>query len=108
MQVPAQAATEYVAGFEDPAANLRDLDRSYGISPYGREQILETARLAREAFSAGSFPGWADLHVAAAAVLDDEVVVTADPGHFEGLPCRVWDYRSDPSPPNRSSPDGTA
>lgn len=99
VRVPAQAAAEYVAGFEDPVANLHDIERSYHVVDYGREQILETARLAEEAFSEGVFPGWADIQVAAQAVLSGEPVVTADPGHFEGLDCRVWAYRDDASPP---------
>lgn len=104
MRVPAQAAVEYIAGFEDPVANLHDLERSYDLIEHGREQLLETARLARESFSDGAFPGWTDTQIAAAAVLLDEEVATANHEHFDALDCGVWDYREEVRHPERDDP----
>lgn len=102
MRVPAQAACEYIAGFEDPVANLHDLERSYDLLAHDREHILETARLAREGVSAGRLVGWADAQIAAAAVLLDEEVATANPEHFDALECDVWRYRDEARHPGSS------
>lgn len=99
MRVPAQAAAEYLAGFDDPVANLRDLEQSYVVVGYDRTHILETARTARESIAAGTFPGWTDAQVAATAVLSGEPIATGDPDHFRALGCVVWDYRRDAGPP---------
>lgn len=71
-----------------------------------RAQILEGARLARQAFASGSFPGWMDLQIGAAAVLYDEEVATSNPDPFAGLGCEVWPYRDEvrsPGPRNRDA-----
>jgi predicted nucleic acid-binding protein len=103
IRVPAQAAAEYVSGFEDPVANLNDLERSYEVLAHDREHLLETAQLARAAFVEGAFPGWTYTQIAAAAVLADEPVLTADPGDFDALGCAVWAYREEMEPPTGSS-----
>jgi len=100
LRVPAKAAAEYVAGFEDPVANLHDLEQSYELVTPSREHVLETARVAREGFRAGAFPGWADTQIAATAILYDEEIATANPGHFDGLGCEVWPYRDEVRSPN--------
>lgn len=99
MRVPAQAAAEYVAGFEDQVANLNDLERSYEVLDHDRQHVLETARLARAALVEGRFPGWSDVQIAAAAILADEPVLTADPEDFDDLGCTVWSYRTELEPP---------
>lgn len=104
IRVPAPAATEYIAGFADPVANLHDLERSYELLETDRAQILEGARLAREAFASGSFPGWMDLQIGAAAVLYDEEVATGNPDHFDGLGCDVWAYRDEVRSPGSKEP----
>lgn len=100
MRVPAQAAAEYIAGFDDTVANLRDLERSYIVVGYDRTHILGTARTAREAIAAGTFPGWTDAQIAATALLSGEPIATGNPDHFRGLGCLVWDYRRDDAPPD--------
>lgn len=97
--VPAQTATEYISGFDDPVANLSDLERSFRVVPYGRDHIVETARLVRLAYEKGAFPGWADAQIASVAWLEGEPVLTANQDHFRALGCRVWDYRNDPEGP---------
>lgn len=100
MRVPAQAASEYITGTEDPVANLNDLEQSYTILDHGRAHILETAQVAARGISEGTFPGWADAQIAAAAVLFGEEILTSDPRHFEELGCRVWDYRNEARHPD--------
>lgn len=100
MRVPAQAATEYVTGFEDPVANLHDLQASYQLVPYHREHILETARIARKALLQGTFPGWPGCHIASAAILYGEPIATANRAHYDALGCKVWAYREDIEPPS--------
>jgi predicted nucleic acid-binding protein len=57
LRVPSQAALEYVAGYEDPVANLHDLEASFQVQPAGRDGLLEAARRARQALAEGAFPG---------------------------------------------------
>ncbi|MGQ0535361.1 MAG: type II toxin-antitoxin system VapC family toxin [Methanobacteriota archaeon] len=97
--VPAQAAAEFATGQEDAVAALADLESMFEIVPFGRPELCECARLAREALGRGSSPGWADLQVAATAVLESMPVLTADAPAFRALGCAVWDYRNDAEPP---------
>jgi predicted nucleic acid-binding protein len=97
--VPAQVATEYLAGLADEVAGLHQLEAAFAIVPFGRMQVLEAARLARAASKAGAFPGWADAQVAALAVLEDTFVVSADRAHFAALGVPCWDHRRDTQPP---------
>lgn len=97
--VPAQVATEYLVGLADEVAGLHQLESAFAIVPFGRVQVLEAARLAREAQRRGAFPGWADAQVAALAVLEHTYVVSADREHFEALGVPCWDHRRDPDPP---------
>lgn len=101
--VPAQAAVEYLAGMKDPVAGLNDIERSFELTPFIREHILEAARLGREGLQEGSFEGWADTQIAATAQLMGEEVVTANPGDFESAGCEVWDYRNEVRSPESSS-----
>lgn len=93
--VPAQAAVEYLAGMEDPIAGLNDLQTSFEIVPFGRDHVLEAARVGRAALTKGEFPGWADTQIGATAVLTGSELVTADPENFRSLDCEVWDYRNE-------------
>jgi predicted nucleic acid-binding protein len=92
MRVPAQVAIEYIAGYEDPVANLHDLETSFEVGHPDRDALLETARVARQVFEEGVFPGWADARIAASAILAGEEVVSRHPEDFEALGCSVWDY----------------
>lgn len=96
--VPPQAAAEVLAGRADAVAGLADIERSFEVLSLGRDEILQTARLARTALADGTFPGWADTQIAAHARLADDVVVTEDVDHFRALGCRVWDYPNDAEP----------
>lgn len=69
MRGPAQAASEFLSGYEDQVANLHDLERSLELIEHDRAHLIETARLARATLAAGTFPGCTDVQVAAAAVL---------------------------------------
>lgn len=97
--VPAQVATEYLAGLDDEVAGLHQLEAAFAVVPFGRIQLLEAARLARAAQRRGAFPGWADAQVAALAVLEHTFVVSADRAHFEALGVPCWDHRTQPEPP---------
>lgn len=97
--VPAQVATEYLAGLEDEVAGLHQLEAAFAVVPFGRIQLLEAARLARLAHRRGGFPGWADAQVAALAVLENTFVVSADRAHFEALGVPCWDPRREDDPP---------
>ena len=97
--VAPQAAIEYLSGIEDRATALRVLEESFVMVALERDHVLEAARLARDAFGAGSFPGWADAQIVAAAVLEATFVVTADPKRFRALGVPVWDYRREAKPP---------
>jgi predicted nucleic acid-binding protein len=90
--VPIQAAIEYCAGRDDPAAGLRALRASFAIVPCDEEIGLEAARLARAALEAGRFPGWADVQIAATAKRLGMAVVTRDARHFEALGIEVLTY----------------
>lgn len=103
MRVPAQAASEYIAGTEDPVANLNDLEQSYIVLDHGRAHIVETAQLAARSMAEGTFPGWTDAQIAAVAVLAGEEIVTGDPRHFQALGCRVWDYRNEARDPGEDA-----
>lgn len=96
--VTSQAATEYLSGVEDRAVALHMLESGFTLSLPSREHILEAARVAREAFDKGVFPGWDDLESATTALLEATYVVTANPKHFVALGVRVWDYRNEPAP----------
>lgn len=93
--VPAQAAIEYLSGFADPVANLRDLERSFHLVEADRQHVLEAAGIAREAIDGGDFPGWPDARIAATAILEGEEILTADPDDFRVFGCEVWDYRNE-------------
>lgn len=70
-------------------------ERSFELAPFGSEHILEAAQLADGAFEQGAFPGWADIQIAATAVLTGSEIVRADPDGFEAVSCEVWDYRGE-------------
>lgn len=97
--VPAQVATEYLAGLEDEIVGLHRLESSFAVVPFGRIQLLEAARLARIAHRAGKFPGWADVQVAALAALEQTFVVSADRAHFDALGIPCWNHRTQAGPP---------
>lgn len=99
--VPAQVAIEYLSGIEDRTVGLHMIDSSFLLSEVTREQVLEAARIAREAIGRGEFPGWADVQVAAVAILEATPVVTANPRHFRALGCEATEYRR---APRRRSP----
>lgn len=90
--VPAQAAIEFASGEKDPAAAMADLRRSFRVVPVDDDLQLEAARLARQAFAGGVFPGWADLQIAATARQLGMAVVTANRKHFEPLGIEVVAY----------------
>lgn len=90
--VPVQAAIEYCSGRADPAAGMRALRDSFWIVPCDEPIALEAARLARAAWDAGRFPGWADVQVAATAKHLGMAVLTRNPKHFEALGLAVLTY----------------
>lgn len=90
--VPIQVAIEYCAGRHDPAAGLTALRESFWIVPCDEEIGLEAARLAREAFSGGRFPGWADVQIAATARYLGMPILTRNRLHFDGLGVEVLEY----------------
>ena len=96
LHVPFQAATEFLAGVEDPVAGLHLLVASYGVVMPTHAHLLEAARLARRP---GRRPNWGDIHIAAHALLESTYVITANPKDFRALDCMVWDYRNEPAPP---------
>ena len=99
--VPAHAAMEYLAGYDELALNLADLERSFRLVPFGRRHLIQSAQAARTSILAGNFPGSSDAAVASTAILEDDIMVTADPEHFRALGCRVWDYRNETEPPTQ-------
>jgi predicted nucleic acid-binding protein len=101
--VPPQTAIEYLTGYEDAVANLSDLEASYEVLDVDRATMLETAQIAREAIEADDFPGWPDACIAAAASLEAEEVLTANPEDFEAFGCETWDYRNEVRSPGSAS-----
>ena len=97
--VPAQAAIEFLHGFEDQVRALHRLEESFRLVELDRETILETAFLSRQARRNGFPPQWEDAQIAAVASLEQTYVVTANPRHFEQLSVPCWDYRMEPEPP---------
>lgn len=89
--VPYQTACEYLAGMEDPVAELQGLAASYTLVAPTAAHVLEVAQLVRRI--GGRRPRWGDVHIAAAAHLEGTYVLTANPKDFAVLGCRVWDYR---------------
>lgn len=87
--VPAQAAIEFAAGCADPAEAMRKLRDAFVLVPCGPDIALEAARLARKAFSDGTFTGWADIQIAAAASHEGMAIVSRNGRHFEALDLRV-------------------
>lgn len=98
--VPAQAAIEFLAGVGDQPTALHRLEAAYVVRELDRAGLLEAARLAREAFGRGAFPGWADAQIGALASLEATFVVTADVAAFRRLGSPVWDYRREREPPS--------
>lgn len=96
--VPAQVAIEYLAGVDDPVQGLHRLNSSFAVVGVGQEQILEASRVGRRALVEGHRPGWGDLQIAALALLEGSLIVTADPASFRKLRCQVWDYRVEKAP----------
>lgn len=93
--LPMQAALEFVAGVEDVPAALRDLEETYDLVPFGDRELMRAAELPRHWLAEGSLPGWADIQVAAVAMLESTVVVTANADHFRALGCPAWNYRKE-------------
>jgi predicted nucleic acid-binding protein len=100
--VPAQVAIEYASGEVDTLVAFQALARDFKIHPCDDAIIPVAARLAREARTRGAFPGWADSQIAATAVLEDMVIITRNPRHFEtAFGLAVWDYSRAKEPPKR-------
>lgn len=94
--VPYQTACEYLAGMEDPVAELQGLAASYTLVAPTAAHVLEVAQLVRRI---GGRPRWGDVHIAAAAHLEGTYILTANPKDFAALGCRVWDYRNQAKAP---------
>lgn len=103
MRIPAPAASEFLAGVEDPIANLHDLETSFSLLDLDRDHVLETALVAARSIAEGRFPGWTDAQIGAAARLFGEEILTGNPAHFEALGCEVWDYRNEARHPEGES-----
>lgn len=98
--VPLQVAVEYCAGCKEPARAFHDLGLAYTLVAFDEEHARRAAELAQRALLAGTLPGWADVQVAAVALLHGTYVVTRNARHFrDGLGVRVWDYRAEGEPP---------
>lgn len=90
--VPVQTAIEYCAGRFDPAQGMRALHASFWVVACDDDIALTASRLARKAQSAGNFPGWADLQIAATAKQAGMPVVTRNAKHFRPLGIQVIDH----------------
>ena len=101
--VPFQAALEFIAGFDDPVLALHALRSAFLVVMPGEAHLLEGAQVRRRARP--KRVGWGDVQVATQAILDGDVVVTANPGDFAALGCKVWDYRARPDGPAAGDPE---
>ncbi len=98
--VPAQAATEFIAGYDDPLAALSVLQASFRLVLPDEDLLVMAAQIRQRARDDGKRPAWGDVHIAAATHLSATYIVTADKRHFRALDCRLWDYRNEDSPPD--------
>jgi predicted nucleic acid-binding protein len=96
--VPYQAALEFVSGFQDQVAGLRVIRENFELLLPDEDQLLEAATMFRRAATNGKRMSWADLHIAAVAKLEDDVLLTADARAMRSTGVRVWDYRNAPRP----------
>ncbi len=99
LRVPAQAAIEYLTGLDASLPGLGKLTPSFDVVPVTDTHIVQASEAARRMRRAGMMAAWADIQVAALALLDDDVVVTADPKPFRRMGCKILEYRE---------PDATA
>jgi predicted nucleic acid-binding protein len=98
--VPMQSAVEFAAGTRDRHEAFRELEESFTLRPFDEDIAREAARLAREAYGAGVFPGWADVQIAATATYEGMYVVTRNVKHVrDALGVRAWDYVNEDAPP---------
>lgn len=99
LMVPYQAALEFISGFEDRVPALRALRENFELVMPDEDQLLESAELFRLAAREGKKMSWSDVHVAAVARLEDDLLLTADVKGMRGLGVRIWDYRNSVEPP---------
>lgn len=100
--VPYQAALEFVSGFQERIPALRALRDDFELVMPDDDQLLQAAALFRDATTKGRRLSWSDIHVAALAKVQDDILVTADVKAMQGLGVRLWDYRRSPERPSDS------
>ena len=96
--VPAQAAIELLAGRSDALAEMHAVTRAFTLLDLDHDTAIAAAEIARSAFEAGAFPGWADVQIAAAARLQSTWILTADGKDFARMRVDHWDYRRGDGP----------
>lgn len=90
--VPIQAAIEFSSGMTDPAEAMRKVRQAFTVVPMGPDIALEAARIAKHAHRTGTFPGWADIQIAATALHEGMAVVSNNRSHFEPLGLEVIEH----------------
>lgn len=98
--VPLQVAVEYCAGVKEPAKAFHDLRLAFTLVPFDDEVAREAMDLAQRALLARRLPGWADIQIAATALVHGTYVVTRNARDFrDALGVGVWSYREAADPP---------
>lgn len=97
--VPAQAAAEYLVGFDDVEDELSALHESFKVTHTDDEHLITMARLRAEARSRALRPRWGDVHIAAQTRMRNTYVVTTNTRHFRQLDVDSWDWRKQKLPP---------
>ena len=96
--VPAQVAIEFMAGVPDATHAWKRITAAFSILDLDREQMIAAAELGRTTRAEGTFAGWADVQIAAAARMQSTWVLTADGTDFARMRVDHWDYRRGKGP----------
>lgn len=96
--VPAMAAAEYLYGVQDAVSELVGLHRAFRVAHTSDAWLLEAYRLASAGGRSGR-PRWADLFIAAHALLEGTYVVSTNKRDFKELGIACWNYEKEKGPP---------
>lgn len=98
--VPAQVAAEYLVRAAEPPSDFERLRRAFRIVHTTDAHVQAAALLAARVFGdgKGARVRWADIHIAAAAILEETYVVTTNKRDFARLGVPAWNYVEEQRP----------
>ena len=97
--IPAVAALEYLDGVAQSAAELRAMHESMEVRHTTDDLLTVASQLRADARKKGVKARWADILIAAEAVLAQTYVVSTNKRHFTQLGVPAWNYETEKGPP---------